>query len=231
MKRPKKIAIIGAGGITCALAQNLALDHEMVIVDGDVYEPHNSTRQFPAMSKEAINANKAEYLTQQLQKQFPGGKFEHIPKYLKRLELLNNKKFFDAELIFCAVDNNESRLLTCDLAEAMEVPAILMGNETKSADAHLFIPGVYHPFEHHDFGEFTRAPFACNSDQNPAAEQTSRANFWAASLGLHIYSSYLELDDYKFMVVKSSLDTRGDSSRQRLNDFGEPAFDIPSKAA
>lgn len=222
MKKPNKIAIIGCGGITCAIASHLALDHDLVLVDGDKFEAGNSGRQFPALREDSLDCNKAEYLTGVIRNSFPNRSIEPIPTYLEGKSILNNPLFQDVDFIFCAVDNNQSRLLVCEVADAKFIPAILMGNEKDSADAHLFIPGRYHPFEHHNFGPMTKAPFACTSDDNPAAEQTSRANFMAAAAGIHIFASYLRCDDWPYMTVQSSLDVRGDSSRTRFADYGEP---------
>jgi len=221
MKPPTKIAVVGCGGITCALAPHLALDYNLVLIDGDKFEARNCTRQFPAMRDHAIESNKAEWLASYLRANFPERTITSIPQYLQGPGILNHPEMAMVDFVFCAVDNNQSRRLVCHVCDIRDIPAILMGNETESADAHLFLPGRFNPMEVHDFGPMTKAPFACTSDDNPASEQTSRANFMAAALGVHIFGSYLRAEKWNSIVVHSTIDTRSDSSRRRLIDFHE----------
>jgi len=211
----KKIAVIGAGGIACHLIPPLSLDYEIVLVDGDSFEPHNSTRQFPALQS---TGNKAEVLAE-MQKGRSNNAVLPIKTYLKGIEIISNEHWRNIDLIIGAVDNNQSRKLIIDLAEDQEVPAILCGNEVNMGEAHLYLPGVYDPFDFHDFGEMTPAPFSCTADENAeSAPQTSTANFMAAASGLLILSSWLTMKKQENLTVHSIMDVRGPSGKARLKD-------------
>jgi len=216
MKTPIiKIAIVGAGGIGIQLLPVLSLDHDIVLIDGDNFEPHNSTRQFPALGS---TGNKAEVL-QGLQYDRTLKEISYIPRYLEGITITNDPAFKDIDLIISAVDNNESRRIIVELAEDLEIPAILCGNETECGEAHLVIPGVYNPFDHHDFGDDTPAPFSCTSDENKeSAAQTSAANFLAAGCCVHILSNLKRLGLKKpdFLTIHSLMDNRSGSSSTRL---------------
>lgn len=219
MKPPKKVAIIGAGGIACHLAPVLALDHEILFVDGDVFEAKNSSRQWPALHEDGVNANKATYLAELTQVRAPNQIFA-IDSYLEGPSIINNPAWDGVDFIFGCVDNNQSRRLIIDLCDRIDVPAILCGNETAMGEAHLVLPGRYDPFDLHDFGPMTKAPFSCTSDENQeSAPQTSHANFLAAAAGIHIFMSFIKQEAYTHMVVHSRLDVRSDSTRTRLSDY------------
>lgn len=221
MQPPKKIAIVGCGGIACHLLSLLHLDYDLVLIDGDKFEPSNSNRQWPALAQaDGPGFNKAEFLANH----YSGGNYavDAIPTYMEGLSIVNNPLFQGVDLIIGCVDNNQSRKIICDVADQQFVPAILCGNETTMGDAHLFIPGYYDPFEHHDFGPMTKAPFACTSDDNPAAPQTANANFLAAACGAHILMSICQATDRLNLIVHSSMDVRANSYRTRLRDIEAP---------
>ena len=69
----KKAAIVGCGGIAVNLAPGLSRLMDVVLIDGDKYEPKNVTRQFPAMHSAA---NKAETLALMLRPKHHHG--DHI---------------------------------------------------------------------------------------------------------------------------------------------------------
>ena len=223
MKTPKKIGIIGAGGITCHLAPILALDYDLVLVDGDKFEASNSTRQFPALCDDGIDANKATYLAERVQDR-SAKLMDAIPQYLKGPAIMNEKAWEGVDMVFGCVDNNQSRQLIIDLCDRTGIPGILCGNETDMGEAHLVYLPAYNPFNHHDFGPMTKAPFSCTSDENAeSAPQTSSANYLAAACGIHILMSWRRLEDDRFLTVHSMMDSRADSTRTRLNDYLPPA--------
>ena len=215
MEEPKKIAVIGAGGIACMLLPTINLDYEIVLVDGDDFEPHNSKRQFPALQS---TGNKAEVLAE-MQK----GRSQHpihtIPAYFKGPSIVNRAEWRGVDMVIAAVDNNESRKLIIEFCDEEDIPAILCGNESDVGEAHLFLPGEYDPSEHHDFGPMTPAPFSCTSDENAeSAPQTSGANFLAAAGAVHILMSWRGTDNPDNLIVHSMLDRRAQSQRTRLRD-------------
>ena len=138
--------------------------------------------------------------------------------------IVNHPEFEGVEMLVGAVDNNQSRKIICDVADMLDVPAILAGNETNVGDAHLFLPGVYDPFEHHDFGPMTKAPFSCTSTELLEKEpQTTQANFLAASCAVHILMSWRTVSDHKYVTVHSQLGGRSGAQSSRLLDLKLPA--------
>jgi len=222
MDHPKKLALVGAGGISCHLLPILSHESDIVLIDGDKYEPHNSDRQFPALAHESHGVNKAEYLSG-LQHQHTLKEITWLPYYMEGASIVNHPEFEGVEMLVGAVDNNQSRKIICDVADMLDVPAILAGNETNVGDAHLFLPGVYDPFEHHDFGPMTKAPFSCTSTELLEKEpQTTQANFLAASCAVHILMSWRTVSDHKYVTVHSQLGGRSGAQSSRLLDLKLP---------
>lgn len=217
MKPPTKIAIIGCGGIACQLVPVLSLDYNLVLIDGDKFEPKNSTRQFPALK---TTTNKALALLS-MQHDRTTKSIAAIPTYMEGPSIVNDPEWRGVDMIIGCVDNNESRKLICDLADQEFIPAILCGNEVEMGEAHLHWPaGQYDPFDHHDFGPMTKAPFSCTSDENAeSAPQTSGANYLAAAGAVHILMSWCKAENEKWVIVHSRLDVRADSHRSRLADY------------
>ena len=216
MKHPKKLALVGAGGISCHLLPILSHESDIVLIDGDKYEPHNSDRQFPALSHESHGVNKAEYLSG-VQPRHTLKEITWLPYYMQGPSIVNNPEFLGVEMIVGAVDNNQSRKIIRDVADMLDIPAILAGNETNMGDAHLFLPGIYDPFDHHNFGPMTKAPFSCTSTELLEKEpQTTQANFLAAACAVHILMSWRTVSDPKYVTVYSSLDGRSKSRSSRL---------------
>lgn len=184
--KTKRCAIIGAGGIACYLAPMLSKLCDVVLVDGDEYEPKNSTRQFPALKS---TGNKAKVLSGMLD--------EHtiysvtgIPKFLKGAEIVNEDGWGEVDLIIGAVDNNKSRFLIAETAQMLEIPAILAGNGEWFGEAHLFFPGIYNPFDSFEFPDTEPTPWACNSDKElESSPQTAIANMMAAGAAMQIFLS------------------------------------------
>jgi molybdopterin/thiamine biosynthesis adenylyltransferase len=203
MKRPNRVAVIGGGGIACALLPILSRMMHCVIIDKDVYEPANVARQFPALTKKG---NKAEVLAGMLAKNTTF-QLSAIPEFLEDLSMLNNPLFQGIDLIVGAVDNNESRHIIMELALTMGIPAFLGGNEHEHGEAHAFYPGIYDPTEHHDFSGGDPAPFHCNTDKTVEEfPQTPIANAMAAGAILHLLLSYEKAENLKNAVCYTRLD-------------------------
>lgn len=203
MKRPSRIAVIGGGGIACALLPILSRLAHIVIVDGDDYEPENSTRQFPALTE---TGNKAVVLADMLEMNTIFD-IHAIPEYLEGLQIMNHPSFAGVDMIIGAVDNNESRHLIVELSLTLGVPAILGGNEHEHGEAHAFFPGIYDPMMHHDFSGGDPAPFHCNTDKTVEEfPQTPIANAMAAGAILHLLLSYEKCENLKNAVCYTRLD-------------------------
>lgn len=203
MNKPNKIGIIGAGGIACALAPIITKQFDTVLVDADEYEPKNSTRQFPALTS---TGNKAEVLRDMLQPSTLKN-IQAIPRYLKNTTIANEPEWKGVDFIIGCVDNNASRRLIIEVADAYGIPAIIAGNEDRWGEAHLFIPDIYNPLDHHDFPETDAPPWACNSDQNLEENpQTWFANALASGCALHLLLSWVESPRERVCVAWSKTD-------------------------
>lgn len=210
----KKALLVGAGGIGCHLAPMLCRLMDLVIMDGDNYEPKNVTRQFPALKS---TENKAKALCEQL-----GSSILHklTPReeYLKGPAQAADGSFDDIEIIFSAVDNNKSRLICIELADSLGIPAILAGNEEFDAEAILFIPDKLDPRDHFPFKLGTPAPFDCNSDETiESAPQTVIANIMAAGASMQILLSLQKVKNYKNTLAFVKHDVHG-SRTYRIRD-------------
>jgi molybdopterin/thiamine biosynthesis adenylyltransferase len=204
MKSPTKYAIVGAGGIGCAIAPLLSRLGDIVIIDADSYEPKNVARQFPALTS---NRNKAETLAGMLQPHTLN-KVEFIPDWLRDSSICTWDEWKGVDCIIGGVDNNESRLIITGLADALNIPAILAGNDHENGEAHLFFPGVYDPLDHHDFPVVPHAaPWGCNKDSViEEFPQTPIANALAAAAVMHILLSLRKAKKPENVICYSRLD-------------------------
>lgn len=216
MKKPTKIALIGAGGIGCNLAPILSRMHDIVIVDQDVYEPKNVLRQFPALKH---TGNKAQVLADMVS---PNTLMDvgFIPSYVKDYSILNHQEWRGVDFIISGVDNNESREIICEVADSMEIPAILAGNEHEHGEAHLFAPELYNPFENFDFKiEPHTAPWGCNADSVVEEfPQTPTANFLAAGCAMHLLLSWIRVKNPVNSVCYSRTDALSNTFK-RVRDM------------
>lgn len=215
MQPPRKFAIVGAGGIACYLAPMLAKLGSVVLIDADNYEPHNSSRQFPALKS---TGNKARVLAELIQPQTIFS-VEAIPKYVEDAAIVNEKEWEGVDMIIGAVDNNKSRHILFDLGDAFGIPVICGGNEHAHGEAHMLLSGHYYPQDHFEFPRNEPAPFDCNSDkvleEHP---QTAIANCLAAGAVMHLLLSYQSVENPLNAVVYSRLDTLS-STYSRARDL------------
>lgn len=215
MHNPNKIALIGAGGIGCHLAPILSRMHDIVIVDGDVYEPKNVERQFPALKH---SGNKAMILAEMVQENTIKT-VQSIPAYVKNAAIANSPEWRGVDMIVSGVDNNESRRILCDLADIFNVPLIMAGNEHEHGEAHLFVPEIYNPFDYHEFKvDPNDVPWGCNTDAVVELyPQTPIANFLAAGCAMHILLSWKKVGNPLNAVCYSRTDALS-SSFARIRD-------------
>lgn len=220
MQEIKKIAIVGGGGIACALVPILIGMHEVVIIDGDSYEAKNGPRQFPALKS---TANKAIALYEALEDRarFP---ISFIPKFVKGMMIVNEPEWENIDLIIGAVDNNASRRILAEIAADLEIPCILAGNEHQHGEAHLYLDKVHNPFDHFEFPETEPTPWSCNSKETlDEFPQTALANALAASSVLQLLLSWGHIQKPDNLLAYTRLDVSG-SITKRVKDFApEPA--------
>ncbi len=220
MKPPTKICLIGGGGIGCCLAPILSRMFPLVIVDEDTYEPANVQRQFPALLHAG---NKAEILSGMIQSNTLH-KIEFIPEFMKDAMITNHDAWKGVDFIVSGVDNNASRHIIAQLATDLEIPCILAGNSHEHGEAHLLIPGTYHPMDHYEFGDDgEKVPWGCNTDQNlDEFPQTPFSNFLAAGCAIHLLLSWQRVTNPLNCVVYSRNDALC-SSYSRVKDLLQAA--------
>jgi len=216
MKSPTKIALIGCGGIGCNLAPILSRMCDLVLVDGDFYEPSNVTRQFPALR---YKGNKAMVL-QGLIQENTLHKVQSIPAYAKDFTIMNHDEWRGVDFIISGVDNNESRYIIKDIADCMNVPAILAGNEHEHGEAHFVIPDLYSPFDFFEFAADPHAtPWGCNTDAViDEFPQTPLSNFLAAGAAMHLLLSWRRVNNPINSVCYSRTDALS-STFKRVRDL------------
>lgn len=183
----RKIALVGAGGIGCAIAPHLCRMANLVILDADHYEPENAKRQFPALTR---TENKALVLKEALSSHALYDVFS-IPAYVENIHIVTNPLMDDIDLIVGAVDNHASRRILADIGEELSIPVILAGNSHAHGEAHMLIPELYNPFHYFEFKDEEPPPWSCTHvktlDEHP---QTYIANVLAAGCALHLLHSY-----------------------------------------
>jgi molybdopterin/thiamine biosynthesis adenylyltransferase len=222
MNPPTKIALIGAGGIGCALAPYLCREAPLVICDEDSYEPKNHGRQFPSL----VSAeNKATALARLIQSQTLH-EVAGIPYYLKDVMMANRPEWRGVDFIVSGVDNNKSRRIIIQVAAELGIPAILAGNEHEHGEAHLFIPFLYNPLDHHEFPDGNPAPWSCNADKTlDEHPQTFIANTLAAGAVMHLLMSWKVARDPKNCLVYSRLDPFSSDCRRAKSVLASSSAD------
>lgn len=220
MNPPTKIAIAGAGGTGCVLAPLLCRSANLLICDEDSYEPKNHGRQFPSL---VSTANKAKTLAEIVQGQTIYS-VKWLPVFIKDIMISERPEWAGVDLIVGAVDNNHSRRILVDIAGELGIPAILAGNEHEHGEAHLFLPGLYNPFDHFQFGDGDPPPWSCNADKTLEEHpQTYHANVLAGGAAMHILNSYILAKNPLNCLAYSRLDPFSADCRRVKNLLAVPA--------
>lgn len=220
MNRPAKIAIIGAGGIACHLLPSLSRLTAIHIVDGDKYEPKNADRQFPALKSEG---NKAEVLAKHI-KPVTSQKVTSQATFMRDVTTTMDKGWKGVEMIIGCVDNNASRRIIAEVAEMLNIPAIMGGNHHAHGEAHLFVPNFYNPFDHFEFPDTEPTPWACNAAETiEEFPQTPMANFMASAAIMHILLSWEQSEKPQNMICHSRLDPHSNEFKRVKHFVGTPA--------
>lgn len=129
----KTIAIIGCGGVASHIIPALIHQFNLILVDGDKYEPKNVTRQLAAATGDG--KNKAEVLRDIYQPYAPEREILVVPQYLDQ-----NTQLPAHDLMLVAVDNHDARVHSADLARTNFVPMIWAANEEYDPQAFMFLP-------------------------------------------------------------------------------------------
>jgi molybdopterin/thiamine biosynthesis adenylyltransferase len=136
MKTPKKLKVIGCGGIGGFLADPLVrfIGHsdayraagvsttlcDVALIDGDKFEHRNSARQHFEET-----ANKAEEKARILRKNHPRIFFRPVPEYLTENNIIMNVR--EGDVVFCCVDNHTARRLVAERCEELDNVVLISG--------------------------------------------------------------------------------------------------------
>lgn len=218
-----KVAVVGCGGIAVNLVPALSRMYNVVLIDGDKYEPKNVERQFPALHS---TDNKAKVLAEMVRPNTLK-RVDYIEGFVKDALITNNPEWKGTDLIIGCVDNNTSRRLLLDLGEELTIPVIVAGNETEEGEAHALIPWVYNPLNHFAFADGEPTPWACNHDKHVEKfPQTPLANIMAASAVFHILLSLRKVTKLENAVVHSRLEPLSSSFKRAKHFISETKLEM-----
>ncbi|ORM42083.1 Nedd8-activating enzyme E1 catalytic subunit [Babesia sp. Xinjiang] len=103
----ENILLVGAGGLGCEVIKNLLIQgiQRLTIVDPDIIELHNLTRQFIFRYND-VGANKAQTAAQRIKERFKHVEVIAIPTPIQELQL---SKIAEFDIIISVVDNIQAR--------------------------------------------------------------------------------------------------------------------------
>jgi len=126
-----KICIVGAGGIGSHLIPLMAqMGHRVVVMDGDTFEDKNLDRQ--RFEESYIGKNKADAMALM----YPGY-VDSEPRWLRETHQLRHFDF-----VICVPDNNRARMVALRAGKQFDIPVIIAGNESTSANACIYHPDL-----------------------------------------------------------------------------------------
>lgn len=136
-----KMVIIGLGGVGSILAEKLCRfinyggfeDPEVLLVDGDQYEPKNYERQeFTKIG------NKADVKADELEVKFQNIGFSTFEEYINEGNV--NSVIKEGDVAFICVDNHKSRMVINNYCKTLQdVTLISGGNELTDGNAQLYV--------------------------------------------------------------------------------------------
>jgi molybdopterin/thiamine biosynthesis adenylyltransferase len=135
------IVIIGLGGIGSVLSERLSrflnynreLKTNILLVDGDSYEPKNQDRQDFLQF-----GNKAEIKADELAMKFGEIEFDAVGEYINDGNI--SETIRDGDIIFICVDNHKSRMIINNYCKTLtNVILISGGNELTDGNAQLYV--------------------------------------------------------------------------------------------
>lgn len=200
MIRSETLMIVGCGGTGVRVAFAVAPFFDVVLVDKDIVEPSNVSRQ--PFHPSTFNAPKASALQDMLCKAFslkPGRvRVEQDWFTDETMPKLISEHLPDA--ILACVDNHAARMACIRAAERYGIPAFLAGNEALSAEAYvmhpLFSGTLADPRAYLSFSSNPASdPSAACYKKAAASRQTASANARAASHLVHLMYAWLPPGD------------------------------------
>jgi len=135
-----RVVIVGLGGVGTRLAPVLCQyltykspTTQVVLIDGDNFEPRNAERQVFAQI-----GNKAEVTAAQAQAEFTQLTIEAKPRFLTQDNVFVFIK--EGDIVFCGVDNHASRKLLSDHCGTLsDVTLISGGNDFDDGNVQVYI--------------------------------------------------------------------------------------------
>lgn len=120
-----KILIIGAGGLGSFILPHLAMNgfSEIEIIDGDVVSITNLQRQL-IYTESNVGMSKSLKAKEFVEKINSETKIKHISGYVNK-ENTYITSFENADIVICATDNYESKLITSEICKRIKKPLIL----------------------------------------------------------------------------------------------------------
>lgn len=152
LAKPKRLVIIGLGGIgsllTSFLAKEVAFsatlkDIEIVFIDGDNYEAKNAVRQHVGGLR-----NKAEQTQANYEETYPFVTFKAVKAYIGEESKFDQGKFVlpaatliqENDWVFGCVDNNRTRLIVSKRMQELQNAVLIDGgNELTDGSVQIFI--------------------------------------------------------------------------------------------
>lgn len=141
MPESQNIIIIGLGGIGSVLSERLArfLNYNreylinILLVDGDSYEPKNQERQDFLQF-----GNKAEIKADELTMKFNEIEFDTFSSYINEDNI--SEVIREGDIVFICVDNHKSRMIINNYCKTLNnVMLISGGNELTDGNAQLYV--------------------------------------------------------------------------------------------
>jgi molybdopterin/thiamine biosynthesis adenylyltransferase len=126
------VVLVGCGGVASHILPALIHQFDLILVDGDKYEPGNVTRQLAAVAGDG--RNKAEVL-QSIYAPFTTKTITVVPNYLDE-----NMALPPYDLMLVAVDNHDARIACSKNATANFAPLIWAANEEFDPQAFMSLP-------------------------------------------------------------------------------------------
>jgi molybdopterin/thiamine biosynthesis adenylyltransferase len=139
-----KIVIIGLGGIGSFLSELISKfleyddsikDKKIVLVDGDIYESKNATRQF--FNHLQAGENKAAQKQRELSYKYRSIEFSYISTYVNISNI--GGVIQEKDVVFLCVDNHKTRRVVSDYCSSLQnILLISGGNELTDGNVHIY---------------------------------------------------------------------------------------------
>lgn len=218
----KTIAIVGCGGVTSHIIPALMHSYDLVLIDGDTFEPKNTLRQIGAHVGDG--KNKAETYVSMFGK-FTKKSMTAIPMYV------GSQTEIQADLLIVAVDNNDARIDCKDIANRLDIAMIWGANEEFDPQAMLYLPEYegtdMDPFVRWNMKPDGRSPMAACTTQEAVENnvQLPSSNHIAGGFALWLLQALLNVK-YKELLPLEVIGRMNEVTTRKVHDLMKdaPAF-------